>query len=162
MPLPKPLNTNIRFFFPYLESLNITQCVCKWYGFFSVLIATIREKFRQTTLDWEWRRVCRSLINLTEWCERWVTCQQLIGDIKHTWKNTIFFRVCCYGFSQDWKSFYNTVVVYTAFPSDRQTASSFFFVFINTISFFSLVACQLRNAAFVFSKTQAFVNLFFE
>ena len=25
-------------------------------------------------------------------------------------KNTIFFHVCCYGFSQDWKSLYNTVV----------------------------------------------------
>ena len=39
-----------------------------------------------------------------------VTCQQLIGDIKHTWKNTIFFDVCCYDFSQGWKSLYNTLV----------------------------------------------------
>ena len=36
--------------------------------------------------------------------------QQLIGDIKHTWKNTIFFHVCCCGFSQGWKLLYNTIV----------------------------------------------------
>ena len=57
-------------------------------------------KFRQTTADWELWRLCRSFINLTEWRERRVMCQQLISDIKHTWKNTLFFHVCCYGFSQ--------------------------------------------------------------
>ena len=41
------------------------------------------------TLDRERRRLCRSFINLTEWRERRVTCQQLIGDIKYTRKNTI-------------------------------------------------------------------------
>ena len=49
-------------------------------------------------------------INLTEWCKRQVTCQQLIGNIKHTWKNIVIFHVCCYGFSQGWKSLYNTLV----------------------------------------------------
>ena len=39
-----------------------------------------------------------------------VTRQQLIGDIKHTWKNILFFHVCCYDFSQGWKSLYNIVV----------------------------------------------------
>ena len=29
---------------------------------------------------------------------------------QHTWKNTIFFHVCCYGFSQGRKSFHNTAV----------------------------------------------------
>ena len=29
---------------------------------------------------------------------------------QHTWKNTIFFHVCCYGFSQGRKSLYNTAV----------------------------------------------------
>ena len=44
----------------------------------------------------------RSFINLTEWRQMRVKCQQLIGDIKHTLKknNTIFFHECCYGFSQ--------------------------------------------------------------
>ena len=41
------------------------------------------------TLDRERRRLCRSFSNLTEWRERRVTCQQLIGDIKYTRKNTI-------------------------------------------------------------------------
>ena len=27
----------------------------------------------------------------------------------HTWKKAIFFHVCCYGFSQGWKSLYNTI-----------------------------------------------------
>ena len=48
------------------------------------------KKFRLTTLDWEWWRFCPSLINLTDWRERRATCQQLIGDIKHTWENTFF------------------------------------------------------------------------
>ena len=61
-------------------------------------------------MDREWWRLCRSFINLTEWREWRVTCQQLIGNIKHTWKNIVFFHVCCYGFSQGWKSWYNTVV----------------------------------------------------
>ena len=39
-----------------------------------------------------------------------VTCQQLVGDIKHTSKNTTFFDMCCYDFSQGWKSLYNTLV----------------------------------------------------
>ena len=67
-------------------------------------------KFRQTILDWEWWGLSRSFINLTKWCERRVTCQQLIGDIKHTWKNTKFFHVCYYGSSKGWKPLYNTVV----------------------------------------------------
>ena len=29
---------------------------------------------------------------------------------QHTWKNTIFFHVCCYGFSLGQKSLYNTAV----------------------------------------------------
>ena len=78
--------------------------------YFCVLAAITQNKFRQTTLDWEWRRLRRSFINLTEWRKRRVTCQRLIGDIKHTWKNTIFFHVCCYGFCQSWKSLYNSLV----------------------------------------------------
>ena len=39
-------------------------------------------KFRQPTLYWESWRLCRSFINLTEWRQRRVTCQQLISYIK--------------------------------------------------------------------------------
>ena len=35
---------------------------------------------------------------------------QLISHIKHTCKIIVFFHMCCYGFSQGWKSLYNTTV----------------------------------------------------
>ena len=82
------------------ERARIFQCFSSHYP----------KRFRQTTLKWEWWRPRRSLINPAEWRDRWVTCQQLIGDIKQSWKYTIFFQVCCSGFSQGWKSLYNTVV----------------------------------------------------
>ena len=49
-------------------------------------------------------------IILTERRERRVTCQQLISNIKHMWKNIVFFLVCCCDFSQGWKPLYNRVV----------------------------------------------------
>ena len=39
-----------------------------------------------------------------------MTCQLLIGDIKHTRKNIVFDHVCSYGCSRGWKSLSNTVV----------------------------------------------------
>ena len=84
----------ILVFFPCQESLNVT--FCKRYVLSSVVVAIIR-------------RLRRLFLNLTEGRERRVTCQELIGDIKHV-KNTILFHVCCYGFSQGWRSLYNTVV----------------------------------------------------
>ena len=80
------------------------------YGFFGVLAAITQESSDKNTLYWESLRFYCSFINLTEWRERRVKCQQQIGDIKHTWKNILFFHVCCYGFSQGWKSLYKTVV----------------------------------------------------
>ena len=65
-----------------------------------MIIKTIHREFRQTTLYRESWRLCRSFINLIEWRERRVTCQQLIGDIKHTWKKyRIFSRVLLRYFS---------------------------------------------------------------
>ena len=66
--------------------------------------------FRQTTLYWESWRLFHSFNNLIEWREKRVTYQQLIGDIKHTWKNIVFFHMSYYGFSHGWKSLYNTIV----------------------------------------------------
>ena len=80
---------NFGFFFSYigflhflgeferhcLRAIRILQCSSRHH---------LRTS-RQSTLNWESWRLCRS--NLTEWCERWLTCQQLISDIKHTWKN---------------------------------------------------------------------------
>ena len=72
-----------------------------WFSFYSRKVWTSLSvsshnpnTSRQKTLDWEWWRLCCSFINLTEWRERRVTCQQLIDNIKHTWKDTIFFQVC--------------------------------------------------------------------
>ena len=48
-------------------------------------------KFRQPTLYWESWRLCRSFINLTEWRQRRVTCQQLIGYINTREKIRYFF-----------------------------------------------------------------------
>ena len=67
-------------------------------------------KFRQPTLYWESWRLCRSFINLTEWRQRRVTCQQLISYINTREKIRYFFHACCYGFSQGRKSLYNTAV----------------------------------------------------
>ena len=66
--------------------LEMDVTVCKRYGFFRVLAAIIR-----TNPDkWPWIENGESFAvhswTLTEWRERRVTYQQLIGDIKHTWK----------------------------------------------------------------------------
>ena len=79
------------------ESLNITV----WFSNHNM------RKFWQTKMNWEWWRLCRSFINLTEWQER------LIGNIKHTWKNTLFCDACCYSFSLGLKSSHtSSTIVY--------------------------------------------------
>ena len=68
-----------RFFFPcfgFLSPLGKSERHYQRYGVFSVLGAIIQKNSAND-------------INLTEWRERRVTCQQLIGDIKYTRKNTI-------------------------------------------------------------------------
>ena len=67
-----------------LRAIRIFQC-------FSSHIP--KDKFREMTLNWEWWRLYRSFVSLTERRERRVTCPQLICDIKQTRKNTIFFKV---------------------------------------------------------------------
>ena len=99
----------ILYFFPFRKSLNVT--VCKRYEFFSVLAATIRENFQKQP----WIENGDGFaLHLSTWLRgkklRPVTCQQLIDDIKHTRQNIVFFYVCCFGFSQGWKSLYNTIV----------------------------------------------------
>ena len=65
----------ILVFFPFWTSLN------RWYGFFSVSAAIIRESSDKQLLFRESWRLCRSFINLTEWRQRRMTCKQLIGFI---------------------------------------------------------------------------------
>ena len=48
-------------------------------------------EFRQTSVDWDWWGVCHRFINLTDWRERRVTCQQLLV-ISDKWKGFIFSR----------------------------------------------------------------------
>ena len=76
----------------------------------SVSYSYISEKIPANDLGLRMVRICYPFITLTEWRKRRVTCQHLIGDIKHKCKNLKFFYVCCYGFSHRWKSLYNTVV----------------------------------------------------
>ena len=113
---PKPLNTQLSGFLlvcwfssPFQESLNLI--VCQQYGFFSVLAAIIRESsdkklvlriVKPLPIVYQLDRVAPKARESGE-------CQQLIGYI-NTRKNTIFFHVCCYGFSQGRKSLYNTTV----------------------------------------------------
>ena len=60
-------------------------------------------KVRQTTLYWESWRLCPSFIKKSDVSgANWL--------YQHTWKNTIFFHACFYGFSQGRKSLYNTAV----------------------------------------------------
>ena len=96
---------NFRFSFSYISFLPLLEKFeyhCLWVAWiFQCFSSHNWWKFWQPTLDWELWKLCHSFINLTEWCERRVMCLQLIGDIKHMWKN-IF--MCCYSFSQGWKS----------------------------------------------------------
>ena len=85
----------ILIFFPFLESLNFTVCK-RQYGYFSFIAAIINPKiFRQTTMDWEWWRLCRSFINLTEWWKGvWhVSIWLAISNTRE--QNIVFFHVCC-------------------------------------------------------------------
>ena len=50
-----------------------------------------------------------------------VTCQQLIGDVKHTWKIIVFSLLYSYGFSQGWKSLKNTAILYDNWLSHEST-----------------------------------------
>ena len=96
----------ILVFFPFWESLNVTLFK-RYRQCFSSLNP---KRFRQTTLDWECWRLCRSFVNLTEWREGRVTCQQLVGDIEHTWKKTILiYWYIVTAFFQCRKSLYNTI-----------------------------------------------------
>ena len=54
---------------------------------------SLHEKAPRNNLYWESWRLCRSFINLTEWCQRRVMCQQLIGYINTREKIQYFSRV---------------------------------------------------------------------
>ena len=65
-----------RFFFSYFGFLLLlgkvwtSLSIIKRYGLFIFFSSHNLKKFWQTTLDWEWWRLCRSFINLTE-CRGW-------------------------------------------------------------------------------------------
>ena len=83
---------NFRFFllvFWFTSSFRKIWMSLIRYGFFSFLAAIIREHSDKRP----WIETRRSFINNRR--ERRLTCQQLIGYIKHTWKNMVFFCVCC-------------------------------------------------------------------
>ena len=88
------------FLFWFLLLLGNFECHCLWhgrYGFFSVLAA----------IPWKnsdkrpWIENGEDLaVHSSTWPVRKASdVQQLIGVIKHKWKNIVFFQECCYGFS---------------------------------------------------------------
>ena len=111
---PKPMTTqlsvfsfSILVFFPFQESLNLI--VCQRYGFFNVLAAIIRESSdKQFVL-----RIVKAL-PFTHQTDRVAPKASYVSVAdslcQHVWKNTIFFYVRHYDFSQSRKSLYNTAV----------------------------------------------------
>ena len=63
------------------------------YTKFTVIDLVFTDKFRQTTLDWEWWRLRCSFINLTEWCERQVTFSSWLA-ISNTREKIRYFFTC--------------------------------------------------------------------
>ena len=83
---------NFRFSFSFngfLPLLGKFERHCLWaIRIFQCFSCRNRKKFRRTTLYYESWRLYRSFINLTEWRQRGVTCQQ-----SHVKKYRIFSRV---------------------------------------------------------------------
>ena len=106
MPLPKPLRMQLRVFLLYFGFLplqeNFEHHCLKAIQIFQCFSSHNQKKIWQMTLDWEWWRLYLSFISKTEWCERRVMCQQLIGNIKHTWKTTYFFTSVVTAFLRAW------------------------------------------------------------
>ena len=103
---PKPLNAQLSVYF-FNQSLKLI--VCQQYGFFSVLAAIIRESSgTQLAL-----RIVKALPFIHQ-PDRVAPIASNVSAAdwlyQYTWINTIFFHVCCYGFSQGRKSLYNTAV----------------------------------------------------
>ena len=96
-------SSRVLVFFPLCEVLNVT--VSKRYEFGNFFRCQNPRKFRQTTLDWEWWRICCTFINLIKWYERRVTCQQLIGDVKHVKKIRILFTRVITAFVRVWNPY---------------------------------------------------------
>ena len=80
----------ILVFFLFQKTFNLT--VDERYNFFSVLAAIIRQTSDKLFVM-RIERVCVSFINLTEWRQRRVTCQQLI-DYINTGEKIRYFFTC--------------------------------------------------------------------
>ena len=95
MLLLKPLNTYILvFLFEYwfsFPSRKVLTSLYVGYTDFSVLAAVISENSHKLPWIENGEGFAVHSSNLTEWRERRVTCQLLIGDNKYTWKNMVFF-----------------------------------------------------------------------
>ena len=103
---PKTLNAQLSVYF-LKESLNLI--VCQRYVFFSVLAAIIRKS--------SGKQLALRSVKALPFIHQPERVAPKASDVsaadwlyQHTWINTIFFHVCCYGFSPGWKSLYNTAV----------------------------------------------------
>ena len=76
---------NFRFFFSYFGLFSyFERHFLKAIRIFQCFSSHNPKRFRQTTLDWEWWRLCRSFINLSEWRESsWLPISNTRGKISH-------------------------------------------------------------------------------
>ena len=92
---------SVLVFLPFSESLNLT--VCQRYGFLRVLAAIMWESSDKHSDKQLVLRIVKALPKASDTsASDWL--------YQHTWKNTIFFHVFCYGFSQGRKSLYNAAI----------------------------------------------------
>ena len=90
-----------------IEKFHIYKQSCTVLFIISTALAFNDKKIRQTTLDWEWWTHCYSIIiNLIGWrasvALRWYQTRAK--------KLIVILLVCSFGFSQGWKSLWNTAV----------------------------------------------------
>ena len=89
---------------------SLLECLARC-GFFSVLAAIIRKNFDKRlwiNKNGEGFAVCSSTWPSGAKGEWRVSSWLAISNTRE--KNIVFFHVCCYHFSQSWKSLYNSVL----------------------------------------------------
>ena len=108
MPIPKPLNTKLSVFL-FVDWFSFSSWKSWTLLSFSVLAAIIRESSDKlpcienregfTVHSSSWPSGTKGERPVSSW---WLYQTQV--------KNILFFHVSCYGFSQGWKSVYNTII----------------------------------------------------
>ena len=124
---PKPLTFGFSFYY-YIGFLPLLRKFephsLSAHRFFSVLAAIIRESSNKELL----LRIMKALpfIHQPDWVVPKASDMSAADWLyQHTWKNMMFFHVCCYGFSQSQKSLYNT----TVYKCDKRCSQKYRYYF---------------------------------